>query len=196
MGPGRADRAPPGLRERSRPIRPICRTLQLAGDSNPLYVLHDMRQTELAWPTYEADALDAAGDGSSIRAPIVGRVARVFVKAGDAVAKGDRIAVVEAMKMEHVLHAAPRRRRRQRGRARGRAGGGGRPDRRAGRLSQPSFYFRNSGEIRLGSSSDTFGQTITSARTRSIGISMMPVSLMASRMRMPATEQATNRHNP
>ena len=30
----------------------------------------------------------------------------MFVKPGDSVAKGDRIAVVEAMKMEHVLHAA------------------------------------------------------------------------------------------
>ena len=28
-----------------------------------------------------------------------------YVKPGDSVAKGDRIAVVEAMKMEHVLHA-------------------------------------------------------------------------------------------
>jgi 3-methylcrotonyl-CoA carboxylase alpha subunit len=65
-----------------------------------------MRQTELRWPTCEGDALDAAGDGSSIRAPIVGRIAKLFVKAGDAVAKGQRIAVVEAMKMEHVLHAA------------------------------------------------------------------------------------------
>jgi 3-methylcrotonyl-CoA carboxylase alpha subunit len=81
-------------------------SVQLAGDSNPLYVLHGMRQTELRWPTCEADALDAAGDGSSIRAPIVGRIAKLFVKAGDAVAKGQRIAVVEAMKMEHVLHAA------------------------------------------------------------------------------------------
>jgi 3-methylcrotonyl-CoA carboxylase alpha subunit len=80
--------------------------IHFADDANPLYVLHDMRQTELAWPTYEAGALDAAGDGGSIRAPIVGRVAKVFVKPGDAVAKGDRIAVVEAMKMEHVLHAA------------------------------------------------------------------------------------------
>jgi 3-methylcrotonyl-CoA carboxylase alpha subunit len=78
---------------------------QRAGDGNPFYVLHDMRQTELAWPTYEADTIDAAGDGASIRAPIVGRVARVFVKPGEAVARGDRIAVVEAMKMEHVLHA-------------------------------------------------------------------------------------------
>jgi 3-methylcrotonyl-CoA carboxylase alpha subunit len=79
--------------------------MHLAGGSNPLYVLHDMRQTELAWPTYEAEAAGAAGDGASIRAPIVGRVAKVFVKAGDTVAKGDRIGVVEAMKMEHVLHA-------------------------------------------------------------------------------------------
>ncbi len=79
--------------------------MHLAGDANPLYVLHDMRQTELRWPTYEVDSADAAGDGASIRAPIVGRIAKVFVRAGDTVAKGDRIAVVEAMKMEHVLHA-------------------------------------------------------------------------------------------
>jgi 3-methylcrotonyl-CoA carboxylase alpha subunit len=64
-----------------------------------------MRQTELRWPTFEAGTDEAAGDGSSIRAPIIGRVAKVFVKAGDKVAKGDRVAVVEAMKMEHVLHA-------------------------------------------------------------------------------------------
>jgi 3-methylcrotonyl-CoA carboxylase alpha subunit len=81
------------------------RSIRVVGEGTPLYVLHDMRQTELRWPTYEADAADAAGDGTSVRAPIVGRVAKVFVQAGDAVAKGDRIAVVEAMKMEHVLHA-------------------------------------------------------------------------------------------
>jgi 3-methylcrotonyl-CoA carboxylase alpha subunit len=81
------------------------RRVAVAGDSSPLYVLHDMLQTELRWPTYEAGAVDEAGNGAGIRAPIVGRVARVFVKAGDAIAKGGRIAVVEAMKMEHVLHA-------------------------------------------------------------------------------------------
>jgi len=42
-----------------------------------------------------------------VRAPIIGRVAKVFVAPGDIVAKGDRIAVVEAMKMEHVLPRAP-----------------------------------------------------------------------------------------
>jgi len=81
------------------------RRISVVGESNPLYVLHDMRQTELRWPTFEVGAIEDAGDGASIRAPIIGRVAKVFVKAGDAVAKGDRIAVVEAMKMEHVLHA-------------------------------------------------------------------------------------------
>jgi len=81
------------------------RTIRVVGEGNPLYVLHDMRQTELGWPTFEAGAGGEEGDGSSIRAPIIGRIAKVFVKPGDSVAKGDRIAVVEAMKMEHVLHA-------------------------------------------------------------------------------------------
>ncbi len=81
------------------------RSIRVVGEGNPLYVLHDMRQTELRWPTFDAGAMEEAGDGSSIRAPIIGRVAKVFVKKGDKVAKGDRVAVVEAMKMEHVLHA-------------------------------------------------------------------------------------------
>jgi 3-methylcrotonyl-CoA carboxylase alpha subunit len=81
------------------------RSIRVVGEGNPIYVLHDMRQTELRWPVYEVDAADEASDGANIRAPIIGRIAKVFLKAGQAVAKGDRIAVVEAMKMEHVLHA-------------------------------------------------------------------------------------------
>ena len=81
------------------------RGMRVVGESNPLYVLCEMRQIELRWPTFEGGASEADGDGNSIRAPIIGRVAKVFVKKGDAVAKGDRVAVVEAMKMEHVLHA-------------------------------------------------------------------------------------------
>jgi 3-methylcrotonyl-CoA carboxylase alpha subunit len=69
-------------------------------------VLCDGSQALLSWPTYDAGGEDEASDGSSIRAPIIGRVAKIFVREGDNVAKGDRIAVVEAMKMEHVLHAA------------------------------------------------------------------------------------------
>jgi 3-methylcrotonyl-CoA carboxylase alpha subunit len=81
------------------------RTLHIVGDGNPLYVLHDMRQTQLDWPTYDAAGAGEENDGSGVRAPIIGRVAKVFVKQGDTVAKGDRVAVVEAMKMEHMLHA-------------------------------------------------------------------------------------------
>jgi 3-methylcrotonyl-CoA carboxylase alpha subunit len=81
------------------------RALHVVGEGRPVYVICDMRQTMLDWPTFDVGAGDDAGDGSAVRAPIIGRVAKVFVTPGDTVAKGDRIAVVEAMKMEHVLHA-------------------------------------------------------------------------------------------
>ena len=78
----------------------------VAGEADPIYVIRNMRQTKIAWPVFDISMADDAGDGSSVRAPIIGKVAKIFVKPGDVVAKGDRIAVVEAMKMEHVLHAA------------------------------------------------------------------------------------------
>ena len=71
-----------------------------------LYAVFEGEQVEVRWPTYDADDIDDGHAGDVVRAPINGKVARVFVKAGDAVAKGDRLAVVEAMKMEHVLAAA------------------------------------------------------------------------------------------
>ena len=81
------------------------RALHVVADGRPVYVLCDMRQTVLDWPTFDVGAADEAADGSAVRAPIIGRVAKVFVAQGETVAKGDRVAVVEAMKMEHVLHA-------------------------------------------------------------------------------------------
>jgi geranyl-CoA carboxylase alpha subunit len=47
---------------------------------------------------------DAAGE-STTSAPMNGRVLAVFVQPGDAVTKGQRLAVLEAMKMEHQLLA-------------------------------------------------------------------------------------------
>ncbi|WP_439122887.1 acetyl/propionyl/methylcrotonyl-CoA carboxylase subunit alpha [Marivita sp.] len=56
------------------------------------------------------DPLDVeAGAGASsdlVEAPMPGLVRQVYVAAGDTVAKGDRLAVLEAMKMEHSLLAA------------------------------------------------------------------------------------------
>ncbi|MGJ5618616.1 acetyl/propionyl/methylcrotonyl-CoA carboxylase subunit alpha [Sulfitobacter sp. MF3-043] len=53
-----------------------------------------------------ARAAGAHGDGNLVEAPMPGLVRSVDAKVGQAVAKGDRLAVLEAMKMEHSLLAA------------------------------------------------------------------------------------------
>jgi 3-methylcrotonyl-CoA carboxylase alpha subunit len=50
-------------------------------------------------------AAGAQGDGNLIEAPMPGLVREVFAKAGQRVTKGDRLAILEAMKMEHSLLA-------------------------------------------------------------------------------------------
>ena len=78
-----------------------------ARGEGPVTVFERGRRVEIGFPTYDASPLDDGAGGDAVRAPINGRVARVFVTEGEAVEKGQRIAVVEAMKMEHVL-TAPR----------------------------------------------------------------------------------------
>ena len=62
-----------------------------------------------AYPFDLADplAVGAAAGGAAgvVEAPMPGLVRSVAVAAGDAVSEGDRLAVLEAMKMEHVLRA-------------------------------------------------------------------------------------------
>ena len=70
-----------------------------------VYVLSDLRQTIVSWPVYGDSGSTPGADCNGLRAPITGRIAKVFVSEGAEVAKGDRLAIVEAMKMEHVLHA-------------------------------------------------------------------------------------------
>jgi 3-methylcrotonyl-CoA carboxylase alpha subunit len=69
------------------------------------YVLHNHRQTIVSRPVYDIYAHGNGDSTDAIVAPINGRLARIFVEAGQVVAKGDKIAVVEAMKMEHMLVA-------------------------------------------------------------------------------------------
>jgi 3-methylcrotonyl-CoA carboxylase alpha subunit len=52
-----------------------------------------------------ARAAGAAGDGNLIEAPMPGLVKWLGADVGQAVAQGDRLAVLEAMKMEHALTA-------------------------------------------------------------------------------------------
>ena len=53
-----------------------------------------------------AHAGDAAAEGGRLTAPMPGKVVSFSVKAGDKVSKGQALAVMEAMKMEHTI-AAP-----------------------------------------------------------------------------------------
>jgi 3-methylcrotonyl-CoA carboxylase alpha subunit len=74
-----------------------------AGDE--AYVLHHGRQTRVRIKDFATATAEAgAGDGV-IKAPMHGRVLAVDVAVGDRVAAGQRLAVIEAMKMEHTLRA-------------------------------------------------------------------------------------------
>lgn len=55
-------------------------------------------------PAWAGQSASGPADGQ-ITAPMPGKVLGLFVKAGDAVKAGDRLAVLEAMKMEHRLTA-------------------------------------------------------------------------------------------
>ena len=69
-----------------------------------VYVLRHGRQTRVRLEDFAASAAAEAGDGT-VRAPMHGRLLQIFVRVGDEVAAGQRLAIIEAMKMEHTLQA-------------------------------------------------------------------------------------------
>jgi 3-methylcrotonyl-CoA carboxylase alpha subunit len=69
-----------------------------------VFVLRHGRQTRVRLEDFTASAAAEAGDGA-IKAPMHGRLLQIFVRLGDQVAAGQRVAIIEAMKMEHTLHA-------------------------------------------------------------------------------------------
>jgi len=75
-----------------------------AGDA--VYVLRKGRQTKVALRDLN---LDEAGDDAAsglVRAPMHGKVLGILVEKGERVTRGQRLAIIEAMKMEHTLVAA------------------------------------------------------------------------------------------
>jgi 3-methylcrotonyl-CoA carboxylase alpha subunit len=68
-------------------------------------VLREGRQTAVAPYDPFAVDLEHLDEGGLVKAPMHGKVVAVFVAPGDRVEKGQRLAVVEAMKMEHALLA-------------------------------------------------------------------------------------------
>jgi 3-methylcrotonyl-CoA carboxylase alpha subunit len=69
-----------------------------------VYVLRQGRQTVVRLTDAEIDVEHLDGDGR-VAAPMHGKVLAIMVEPGEAVAKGHRVAVIEAMKMEHSLLA-------------------------------------------------------------------------------------------
>ena len=84
----------------------VTRTYTVAKRGDTLWLGRD----GLAWAVKEQGPVDAvaqetAGAGGPVRSPMPGTVTVVEVAEGQSVTAGDRLVVVEAMKMEHVLTA-------------------------------------------------------------------------------------------
>jgi 3-methylcrotonyl-CoA carboxylase alpha subunit len=66
--------------------------------------LHHGRQTVVRPAQFEAGDLDRPA-GGVLAAPMHGKLLAIAVAKGDVVHKGQRLAILEAMKMEHALVA-------------------------------------------------------------------------------------------
>jgi 3-methylcrotonyl-CoA carboxylase alpha subunit len=62
-------------------------------------------QRHVALKSYDAIDVDHLDGDGLVKAPMHGKVLAIFVEPGAGVTKGERVAVVEAMKMEHALLA-------------------------------------------------------------------------------------------
>ena len=69
-----------------------------------LFVLRGGRQTLVQEYAGDDAGAQTAGDGN-VRAPMHGKLLAVLVEAGQTVERGQRVAVIEAMKMEHTLQS-------------------------------------------------------------------------------------------
>jgi 3-methylcrotonyl-CoA carboxylase alpha subunit len=78
---------------------------ELLDTGDLVIAIRNGKQTSVRLADYaQADLKHTGGDGA-IAAPMHGKVLSVSVKKGDKVAKGQRLMVLEAMKMEHALDA-------------------------------------------------------------------------------------------
>jgi 3-methylcrotonyl-CoA carboxylase alpha subunit len=71
-----------------------------------VYVLRRGRQTKVTLRDLSLDEAGDRGGGGLVRAPMHGKVLALLVETGAKVTRGQRLAIIEAMKMEHTLLAA------------------------------------------------------------------------------------------
>ena len=69
------------------------------------FVLRAGRQTRVRMRDFSAASAGGSGGDGIVRAPMHGRVLQLFAAAGQNVSRGQPLAVIEAMKMEHTLQA-------------------------------------------------------------------------------------------
>ena len=74
--------------------------------ADAVHVLRKGRQTVVRRADFAAGDLGHAGGEGLIKAPMHGKVLELLVATGDMVTKGQRLAIIEAMKMEHALTAS------------------------------------------------------------------------------------------
>jgi 3-methylcrotonyl-CoA carboxylase alpha subunit len=72
-------------------------------EADAIYVLRQGRQTVVRRVDAGSGDLDHGDGDGQIRAPMHGKVLALLVAEGERVEKGQRVAIVEAMKMEHAL---------------------------------------------------------------------------------------------
>jgi 3-methylcrotonyl-CoA carboxylase alpha subunit len=70
-----------------------------------VYVLRDSRQTIVQMIDFEAVDVAHLGDSGAVTSPMHGKVLQLFVAKDETVRRGQRLAIVEAMKMEHAIVA-------------------------------------------------------------------------------------------
>lgn len=70
-----------------------------------VYVLRAGRQTKVTLRDHVLDETAGAAGGGLIRAPMHGKVLAILVELDGLVVRGQRVAIIEAMKMEHTLVA-------------------------------------------------------------------------------------------
>ena len=73
--------------------------------ADAVYVLRRGRQTKVTLRDLALDQAGDSGQGGLVRAPMHGKVLAILVEPGAQVTRGERVAIVEAMKMEHTLVA-------------------------------------------------------------------------------------------
>jgi 3-methylcrotonyl-CoA carboxylase alpha subunit len=78
---------------------------ELIDGDGSVFVVRQGRQTSVAAYDPFAVDLEHIDESGIVKAPMHGKLIAVFVQPGDKVEKGQRLAIVEAMKMEHALLA-------------------------------------------------------------------------------------------